>query len=513
MTSRRHFLKACSAGLAAAALPSSSLFAQAAAARCNILFIMADDHAAHAISAYGSKINQTPHIDRLAKEGLLFDHVFATNSICTPSRASILTGQYSHINGVPGFNAIDPSKKTVAGYMRDAGYHTAILGKWHLHSDPRADDWDKWLIYPGQGAYINPVMYDAKGKYTYKGKYATELLTEITRDALDALPPGKPFFVMMNHKAPHRNWVPSKKYRDEFRKKTIPEPPTLFDTWEGRASPIKNTSMTIEHNMNLKFDLKFMDIFGELDWPQEMRPDPADTPQEKETKRRARIRLAYQRYMQDYLACVQSVDDSVGDMLAYLKEKGLDKNTLVIYTSDQGFFLGDHGLYDKRFMMDETIKMPFLARCPALIKTPGAVNSDMITNVDFAPTFLAVAGAPAPSSMQGRSFLPNMEGRTPADWRQSIYYRYYIQGGEHNTPAHYGIRTRDYKLIFYYKVDEWECFDLKKDPEELNNIYADPAYAATVAKLKRELYDLKAKLQDADQFWGATESDPNPPIQ
>lgn len=529
MITRRHFMGTAATGVCA--LAHSPLLAQAQAKKINILYIMSDDHAAHAISAYGSKINKTPHMDRLAQEGALCDHVFVTNSICAPSRACIVTGMHSCNNGTPVFNPLNTKIKTIGGFMRDAGYFTAILGKWHLHSNPRMEDWDQWLIYPGQGAYYNPVMYNAQKRTTFKGEYASEHITKITKTAVeDAEKTNKPFFIMMHHKAPHRNWLPSPKYKKIFRSKTledIPMPTTLFDDYEGRASPIKNTAMTLERHMRPNLDLKLWEYFSEggkfpgVDgskytkkdrnlWPIELRDKPDAAPAERERLRRERIKLSYLRYMQDYLACVQSVDDSVGDMLDFLKAKGMDKNTLIIYTSDQGFFLGDHGLYDKRFMMEESIKMPFLARCPDLIPA-GTVNHDIITNVDFPALFTDVAGIAKPSQFQGRSFLPCLQGKTPADWQKSFYYRYYIQGDEHNTPAHYGVRTRKYKLIYYYINDEWECFDLVKDPDEVNNVYKAPAYREIVKALKVELYRLKAQIGDSDQFYNSNSSNPNPP--
>ena len=549
MTTRRDFLKLAGGGLAAAAATSALAQSGTGKKRPNILFIMTDDHAAHAISAYGSRVNKTPNMDRLAKEGMLFQDVFVTNSICTPSRACILTGMYSCKNGVPVFNDLSPEIKTVGGTLREAGYYTALLGKWHMGgpNTVRDSDWDRWAIYQGQGAYFDPFYFTkpekcpkgfegtlAKGRLSFPGEYATENITKVTKRVIDeALALDKPFFVMMLHKAPHRNWLPADKYRAKFRALTledIPPPDTLFDDYAGRASPIKHTAMTLEHHMRIEMDLKLTEYFsnggqfpgvdpeqyktGESRdrWPKELRDDAALDAAERERRRRERIKLSYLRYMQDYLGVVQSVDDSVGEMLDYLKAKGVDGNTLVVYTADQGFFLGDHGLYDKRFMMEETLKMPFLLRWPDAV-APGSVNTDLITNVDFAALFADVAGAPRPDNWQGRSFLPNITTGTPADWRRSFYYRYYIQGGEHNTPAHYGVRTARYKLIHYYKVDEWELFDLKKDPEELENLYGKPAYAGVADALKAELYRLKAAVGDCDQFYHCGEYAPAAPLK
>ncbi len=512
---RREFLL----GAGAACCMGQPLLASAAAKRKNILFIMTDDHAAHAISAYGSKVNKTPNIDRLAKDGMIFSDVMCTNPICAPSRAGILTGRYSHRNGVPTFVTIPKDIETVGGLMRKAGYYTAFIGKWHIGGpgSVRDEDWDKWMIYAGQGVYFDPFFFsrgkDGKVEKTvYKGEYATENITRVCRRELDAaLATGKPFFMMMHHKAPHRNWLPSERYRLKFRSltlKDIPLPSTIFDDFNGRASAIKTAAMTLLRHMRPGLDLKLAEFFSEGrvfefegrvyegrkdasgrfvdDWPEGMGD-------------RARIALSYLRYMQDYLACVQSVDDSVGEMIDYLKAKGVYEDTLVVYTSDQGFFLGDHGLYDKRFIMEETLKMPFLAACPSLIR-PGSVNSDIITNIDFAPTFLELAGARRPAEMQGDSFASNLAGVTPRGWKDACYCRYYVEGGEHNTAAWYGVRTKTDKLVYYYKRNEWEYFDMVHDPDELVNGYGDPKNAARVAALKKRLETLRAKYQDDDRY-------------
>jgi len=436
---------------------------------------MADDHAAHALSAYGSRVNQTPNLDRLAREGMRFDRVFAVNSICTPSRACILTGKYSHINGVPVFNRFDGSQPTVAKYLQAAGYHTGMIGKWHLESDPTG--FDKWTILPGQGDYFNPAFLEAGGRRVING-YVTDIITDLSLEFLKNRPPDKPFFLMCHHKAPHRNWQPDEKHKAMFANKQIPEPATLRDAYESRTDAIRECTQKVLENLNPN------DTKG---------PPPADL------SRDALRKWKYQRYMQDYLACVQSVDDNVGRLLDYLAKAGLADNTIVIYTSDQGFFLGDHGLFDKRFMYEESIKMPFLVRWPGVI-TPGTIQAAMGINVDFAPTFMEVAGLPVPADMQGHSLVPLMKGERPADWRTSWYYRYYHDPGDHNTRAHYGVRTETHKLIYFWKKDQWEMYDLVNDPAELHNLYQDPAQAETVAKLKAELYRLKKELKDDDQF-------------
>jgi arylsulfatase A-like enzyme len=461
--------------LPALLLMSAGLLAAEGEKRPNILFIMADDHAAHAISSYGSTINQTPQLDRLALQGMRFDRMFAVNSICTPSRATILTGKYSHINGVPVFNRFDGSQPTVAKYLQAAGYYTGIIGKWHLESDPTG--FDKWTILPGQGDYFNPTFLEAGGKRVIQG-YVTDITTDLSIDFLKNRPQDKPFFLMCHHKAPHRNWQPDAKHKTMFAGKVIPEPATLRDDGVGRSDAIRECKQKVLENLN----------------PNDTKGAPPAGMSGDEL-----LKWKYQRYMQDYLACVQSVDDNVGRLLDYLDEAGLTANTLVIYTSDQGFFLGDHGLYDKRFMYEESIRMPFLVRWPAVIK-PGSVQSAMGINPDFAPTFMEAAGLPVPADMQGRSLMPLFKGKVPDDWRGSWYYRYYHDPGDHNTRAHYGVRTTTHKLIYFWKKDQWEMYDLVADPGEMHNLYSDPAQAETVAKLKAELYQLKKELKDDDQF-------------
>lgn len=455
-----------------------SFSTSAQAERPNILFIMSDDHAAHAISAYGGKVNQTPHLDRLAKEGMRFDHCFATNSICTPSRATIMTGKYSHKNGVPVFNRFDNTQPNVAKYLQAAGYHTGVIGKWHLGSDPTG--FDAWTILPGQGAYFNPGFITAQGRRQFEG-YVTDVVTDLSIEFLKNRPADKPFFLMCHHKAPHRNWAPDAKHKAQFAGKQIPEPPTLFDDYAGRVDAIRQARQKILEDLT---------------------PNDTKTAPPADLKGAELKRWKYQRYMQDYLACVQSVDDNVGRLLEYLDESGLAANTVVIYTSDQGFFLGDHGLYDKRFMYEESIRMPFLVRWPQGIAA-GGVQTAMAINPDFAPTFMELAGLETPSDMQGRSLVPLFKGRRPADWRTSWYYRYYHDPGDHNTRAHYGVRTETHKLIYFWKQDQWEMYDLVQDPEELHNLYADPAQAETVARLKAELQRLKLEVQDRDEFAGS----------
>ena len=473
-----------------------------AAARPNILFIMTDDHSAQAISCYGSRINQTPNLDRIAKEGMRMDRVFVTNSICTPSRATILTGKYSHLNGVPVFNRFDGSQPTVAKMLQRAGYYTAMVGKWHLGSDPTGFDY--WNILPGQGVYINPTLYDKDGSTAYQG-YATDIIADLTLDVLKNRPKDKPFFIMSHHKAPHREWTPDEKHRKQFEGKHIPEPETLRDDYAGRTDALHEQLQSVFRDLTRR-DLKIPPPAGLSAAPlqQWMSVKPTEVEIEvngvKKTLTGKELEdWKYQRYMQDYLACVQSVDDNVGRVLDWLDANGLRENTVVIYTSDQGFFLGEHGLFDKRFMYEESLRMPFLVRWPGGIK-PGTTSRAIGINCDFAPTFLDLAGQPTPKDMQGRSFLPVWQGKTPRDWRHAMYYRYYHDPGDHNTRAHFGVRTETHKLIYFWKKDQWECYDLVTDPLEMHNIYNDPKAQKTVAALKAELLRLKKEFKDDDQF-------------
>ena len=491
-------------------------------ARPNIIYIMSDDHAAHAISAYGSRINHTPHLDRLANEGMRLDRVYAVNSICTPSRAAILTGKYSHRNGVPVFNRFDGSQPTVAKYLQAAGYHTGIVGKWHLGSDPTG--FDSWIILPGQGAYHDPVFIEPTGRRVIKG-YATDIITDLSIDFIKNRPKDKPFFLMCHNKAPHRSWEPDSKHAGLYSDYDIPEPATLRDDYAGRADAAREATMTIVRDLTHR-DLKLPppgDIKGaELAKWNQTKPDTVtiETAGGKKTLTGEELfKWKYQRYIKDYLRCITSIDDNVGRLLDFLDSQGLRENTVVIYTSDQGFFLGDHGWYDKRFMYEESIKMPFLIRWPARIR-PGSTQSAISLNIDFAPTFMQIAGLKAPADMQGRSLVPLLGGQRPKDWRTSWYYRYYHDPGDHNTRAHYGIGTETQKLIYFWKKDQWELYDLAKDPEELRNVYNDAVYAATVRDLKKRLHQLKKEVGDTDQFadqqpppgvdgaWGLTTASP-----
>ena len=485
------------------ALALAAAAAASSAARPNVVFIMTDDHAAHAISAYGSRVNQTPQIDRLAREGMLFRNFFVTNSICTPSRAAILTGLYSHKNGVPVFNHIDGAQPTLPKLLQAAGYRTGLIGKWHLGSDPTG--FDHWEIFPGQGLYNSPVLYTATGEKTYEGRYATDVVTDLAIDFIRARPKNRPFFLMVHHKAPHRDWTPDEAHRRQFEGREIPEPETFWDDYSTRSDALRENRQRVADDLTRR-DLKLV--------PPENVPASernvwrVATPTEVTVVRDGKpvtltgkelARYKYQRYMQDYLACVQSVDDNVGRLLDFLKASGLERDTIVVYTSDQGFFLGEHGLFDKRFMYEESLRTPVLVRWPAAVK-PGSETKALAVNVDFAPSLLEAAGAQVPKAMQGRSLLPLLRGETPRDWRDAVYYRYYHDPGHHDTRAHYGVRTARHKLIYYWKKDQWELFDLASDPHELQNLYGQPGQEALTAELKATLARVRKELEDDDRF-------------
>ena len=464
--------------------------------RPNFVFVMSDDHAAHAVSAYGSRINRTPNLDRIADGGMRFDACFCTNSICTPSRASILTGTYNHVNGVTTLDThMDNRLVTFPKLLQAAGYQTAMVGKWHLGHGPQHDPtgFDFWRVLPGQGHYHNPVMLgpgpDGSLEVIERGGYVTDLITDDCIDWIDRRDPDRPFLLLCHHKAPHRHWEPSREHAAMYDDVDIPEPETMFDDHAGRAAVVRAMRMRLM-DLDPVLDLKVAAV-------------PPGLSEEDE------IRWRYQRYIKDYLRVIASIDDNVGRLLDRLDVLGLTENTVVVYTSDQGFFLGDHGWFDKRLMYEESLSMPFLVRYPAMI-APGSTCDAMALNVDVAPTFLELAGVDVPEGVQGRSLVPLLRGGVPDDWRTSMYYRYWMhRDSAHNVPAHYGVRTLTHKLICYYNdpLDqlgahgpadpvEWELFDLVADPLETTNVYADPASAAVVAELRAELTRLQTELGD-----------------
>ena len=469
----------------------------------NILFIMSDDHASHAISAYGSRVNQTPNLDRLAREGMRFENAFVTNSICTPSRAVILSGKYSHLNGVPVFNRMDPSQTTVSKLLQNAGYHTGMIGKWHLGGNPLG--FDEWIILPGQGIYNDPTFITPEGKRVIKG-YVTDIITDLGIQFLEKRPKGKPFFLMLHHKAPHREWTPDPKNRAKFINRVIPEPATLWDDYATRADALRENQQTVARDLTNR-DLKLtppahLKPGAELNQWYDIKPMEVETESQGQPRKltgRELVQWKYQRYMQDYLACIQGIDDNLGRLFNWMEKKGLLENTVIFYTSDNGFFLGDHGLYDKRFMYEESLRVPLLVRWQGKIR-PGVMNKNLVLNLDFPETFLELAGVPIPREMQGRSLVPLLQGKPSGQWRKSFYYRYYHDPGHHNTRAHYGIRAQTHKLVYYWKKDQWEAFDLIKDPRELHNLCQDPSSQGVVAKLKQELFRLKKEVADDDQF-------------
>jgi arylsulfatase A-like enzyme len=478
--------------------------AQAQGRRPNILFLFSDDHAFQAISAYGSRLNRTPNIDRLAREGVRFDNGLVTNSICAPSRAVILTGKYSHLNGVLD-NEIpfDGSQQTFPKLLQKAGYQTALFGKWHLKSNPTG--FDDWEVLPGQGHYYNPDFITPSGTRRVEG-YCTEIIADRTLDWLKSRDKSKPFLLMSQHKAPHRNWMPAPAKLRAYDGVTFPEPETLFDNYEHRASPAHQQEMEIGRHMILGADLKVIGPGhdgpqGELKrmTPEQRRMwDAAYNARnaeffEKKLSGKELVRWKYQRYLQDYLACIDSVDDAVGRVLNHLDATGEADNTLVVYASDQGFYLGEHGWFDKRWIYEESIRTPILMRWPGVIR-PGSVRREMVANIDLPETFLEAAGVPVPGDMQGRSLMPLLKGESPADWRKTFYYHYY-ERGPHNVAPHEGVRTDRYTLASYYETGEWELFDRQKDPQQLRSVYTDPSYAQIVAELKSALERHRKELR------------------
>lgn len=464
-------------------------------ARPNILFIMSDDHGKQAIGSYGSVINETPHMDRIADGGMRLDNCFCTNSICSPSRATILTGTYSHVNGVLAFNPFDGRQITFPKLLQAAGYQTAVIGKWHLGqggvSAPQGFDY--WNVLPGQGLYHNPEMIEMGTRRVFEG-YVTDLITDMSLEWLKNRDRSRPFCLLTHHKCPHRPWEPDAAHAEMYADYDIPVPANFDDDYAQRASAAAAAKMRIERDLTER-DLK--------------EPPPPGLSYE-ELKH-----WKYQRFIKDYLRVVASMDDGIGRMLDYLEAEGLDENTIVIYTSDQGFFLGEHGWFDKRFMYEESLRMPFLIRYPEEIE-PDSSCDRIVLNVDFAPTFLDYVGLPVPARVQGRSIRPLLQGKIPADWRTSMYYRYWLHLSHHGVYAHYGVRTEEHKLIYYYaqalgtpgaidedEPPEWELFDLRHDASEMRSVYGKPGYGAVTSALKAELRRLRREVGDERTPWVA----------
>lgn len=486
----------------------------------NIIFIMSDDHAYQAISAYDDKLIQTPNIDRIANEGILFTNASVTNSICAPSRAVILTGKHSHVNGkIDNFSKFDTTNVTFPQLLQKAGYQTAMFGKLHFGNNPKG--FDEFKILPGQGDYYNPKFITQNGDTIIDG-YVTDIITDLTLDWMKKRrDPKKPFMLMYLHKAPHRAWLPSKKYYSEYTQKRFPLPATLFDDYENRGIAARTAEMNILEHMTLVYDnklttktLKELDIrdwnnlppsLGKMNPEQRASWDSVYNPINEDFKKRYPTMndstltvWKYQRYMQDYLGTIASVDDNVGRLMDYLDEEKLADNTIIIYTSDQGFYLGEHGWFDKRFMYNESFKTPLLIKWPNKI-TPGTTEDELVQNLDFAQTFLEVASVRAPKDMQGKSLVPLLTGNKETWDREAVYYHYYEFPAEHAVKRHYGIATKDYKFIhFYYDVDEWELYDRKKDPQEMNNVYNNSEYAEVVKEMKRILEETRIKYKDSE---------------
>ena len=470
-------------------------------ARPNILFIFCDDLTCQSLSSYGDNrhLLDTPNIDRIAREGIRFDRCLVTNSICGPSRATILTGKYSHLNGFYNNSncKFDSDQVTFPKLLQKSGYATAMIGKWHLVSDPTGFDY--WNILPGQGLYYNSQMITKDGRVRQDG-YVTVVVTDVSLDWLRNRDKSKPFLLMSQHKAPHREWAPALRHLGWNKDQDFAEPETLFDDYSGRSLAISDHDMGLDRTFT-DLDAKLVPAPNLTD--EQLKEWNAYYEPRNEAFRKANpqgrdlVRWRYQRYMHDYLACVKAVDENVGRILDFLDAEKLTENTLLVFSSDQGFYLGEHGWFDKRWIFEESLRSPLLVRWPGKIKA-GVTNRNIVSLIDFAETFLDVAGQQPDSEMQGRSLLPLCQGETPSDWRKSLYYHYYEFPVPHHVRPHVGVITDRYKLVHYYKpdVDDWELLDREKDPLEVKNFYADPAYADTVKELHAELERLKIEVQE-----------------
>ncbi|MEF8846015.1 MAG: sulfatase [Bacteroidales bacterium] len=476
----------------------------------NIIYIMADDHAYQALSCYSGELIQTPNLDQIAEEGVQFTNSFVTNSISAPSRAVLLTGKHSHLNGViDNREPFDSTQVTFPKLLKDAGYQTAMIGKWHLKTQPTGFDF--WKVLPGQGDYYNPVFIE-NGKRVKEEGHSTNLITNFGLNWLKQRDKDKPFSMMVHFKAPHRNWMPDTTEFDRFDDTKFPVPSNFFDDYEGRKAA-QEQEMSIWKDMRLVWDLKLLDDEGEIEngrggfkskinrmnpaqrkaWNEEYDPRINDF-KNANLEGKELARWKYQKYLTDYLRTIAGIDRNVGRIMEYLKEQGLAENTLIIYASDQGFYLGEHGWFDKRFMYNESLRTPLIMRPPKGYTARGEID-EMVQNIDYAPTMLDIAGVEIPEDMQGRSMVPLLKGKD-TEWRDKLYYHYYEYPGAHSVKRHYGIRTERYKLMhFYYDIDTWELYDLKKDPKEMNNLYGKEGYDEITRRLKEQLEELRDKYK------------------
>jgi arylsulfatase A-like enzyme len=474
----------------------------------NIIFIFSDDHSLQTIGAYNWRLSEfcrehniTPNIDHLAAEGGIFENSYCGNSICTPSRATLLTGLHSHAHGVRNIlerTPIPADLWTFPPGLQELGYQTALIGKFHIeNSTPTYADWS---VLPGQGDYHDPTFLEKDGTQQKIKGYVTDIITDRSIEWLRERDPSKPFFLAVHHKAPHRIWEVPRKYARWLDDVTVPEPETLFDDYAGRTAAERNQKMSIARDLRLNIDLKVGDNYPRM-WSH-LKNNPLYRARNEEFARLDPqgddlTRWKYQHYMKDYLRTIKSMDDNIGRLLDELKAQGVDENTIVIYSSDQGFFMGEHGWFDKRWIYRESVHMPFIIRWPGVVK-PGTRFTEMIQNIDYAPTFMEMAGASAPDGLHGRSLVPVLRGETPSDWRESIYYRYFSEIS-HNVPQHYGVVTGSHTLFYLPESKEWQLFDHGSDPQQLRNVYDDPAQAATVKKLEAELTRLREHYGDTEE--------------
>ncbi len=479
----------------------------------NIVYIMTDDHTAQMMSCYDTRYINTPNLDRIASDGVKFTNSFVANSLSGPSRACMLTGKHSHANGFTDNTTcvFDGDQPTFPKYLQKAGYQTAIFGKWHLESLPQG--FDKWEIVPGQGDYYNPNFIMQTGDTVQVHGYLTDIITDKSLDWLDGRDPEKPFCLLIHHKAIHRDWLADTAHLELYEDTTFPLPENFFDNYEGRPAAAAQ-EMSIDKDLDIVYDLKmdrpdvqtrlknqYYHYINRMDSAQRARWDAFYAPIIEDFYSRnltgdSLAEWKYQRYMRDYAKVVKSLDDNVGRVLDYLEKNGLLDNTLVVYTSDQGFYMGEHGWFDKRFMYEESFRTPLIMHLPKGLDAKGDIPQ-MVQNIDYGPTFLDIAGVEVPSDMHGVSLLPLLKGEQPADWRNSLYYHFYEYPAEHMVKRHYGVRDDRYKLIhFYNDIDHWELYDLEKDPTEMHNIYGQPGTEQITARMMKELKKLQEQYKD-----------------